>query len=170
MFRYADPVDHMITALKFQGEMGFARVLGMLLAWRIRAADPRLPQALVPMPLHAARYRERGFNQAAAIAAHVGPRLRVPLATGLLARVRATAPQSGLSAVARRQNIQDAFAVMPGCRVPARVALLDDVLTTGSTAAAAAAALRAAGARHVALWICARAARREPGGTAGPIC
>jgi ComF family protein len=170
MFRYEDPVDHMITALKFRGEMGFARVLGTLLARRIGAADLRLPQALVPMPLHAARYRERGFNQAAAIAAHVAPRLRVPLATRLLTRERATAAQSGLSAAARRENIQHAFAVMPGCRVPARVALLDDVLTTGSTAAAAAAALRAGGARQVTLWICARAARREPGGSAGPIC
>ena len=73
----------------------------------------------------------------------------------LLLRVRATEPQTTLTAAQRRSNCEGAFAVHPDWHAPARVALLDDVMTTGSTAAAAAGALREAGARHVELWVCA---------------
>jgi ComF family protein len=155
---YEDPVDRLITGLKFHGELASARVLGTLMARHIRSQDVRLPQMLVPMPLHPARYRERGFNQAAAIATHVASRTGVALDDSLLLRVRATAPQTTLTAAQRRSNCEGAFAVHPGRHAPARVALLDDVMTTGSTAAAAAGALRAAGARHVELWACAVAA------------
>jgi len=157
LFLYEDPVNRLVTGLKFRGELACARVLGTLLARHVAAAGSRLPQALVPLPLHATRYRERGFNQAEAIARHVASRTGVPIETSLLDRVRATAPQTTLTATERRRNCAGAFAVRPGRHSPARVALLDDVMTTGSTAAAAAAALRAAGARHVELWVCALA-------------
>jgi len=159
LFLYADPADRLVTGLKFRGELACARVLGTLLARHIQEADIRLPQVLVPMPLHASRYRERGFNQAEAIAAHVAARTRVTLDKSLLQRVRATAPQTTLNAAERRRNCAGAFAVSPGRHAPTRVALLDDVMTTGSTATAAAEALRAAGARHVELWVCAVAPR-----------
>jgi len=152
-------VDRLVTGLKFRGELACARVLGTLLARHLVAADTRLPLAVVPMPLHAARLRERGFNQAEAIARHVASRTGVPLETSLLHRLRATAPQTTLNTAERRRNCAGAFAVRPGRHCPARVALLDDVMTTGSTAAAAAEALRAAGARHVELWVCAVAPR-----------
>jgi len=157
LFLYEDPVDRLVTGLKFRGELACARVLGTLLARQVAAAGIRLPQALVPLPLHASRYRERGFNQAEAVARHVASRTGVPLDALLLQRLRATAPQTTLSASERRHNCTGAFAARPGRRSPARVALLDDVMTTGSTAAAAAEALRAAGARHVELWVCALA-------------
>jgi len=163
LFLYADPVDQMIMALKFGGELAFARVLGILLARALRGAR-RPPQCLVPMPLHAQRLRERGFNQAEAIAAHVAHRLKLRFETNLLQRTRVTAPQSRQTAASRRANTEAAFGVRPGMRVPLRVALLDDVMTTGSTAAAAAAALRAGGARHVEIWACARAARSAAAG------
>jgi ComF family protein len=155
LFLYEDPVDRLITGLKFRGELACARVLGTLLARHILALGTRLPQVLVPMPLHAARYRERGFNQAEAIAAHLASRAGVEVNSSMLQRVRATLPQTTLNAARRRRNCEGAFAVRPGQRVPPRVALLDDVMTTGSTAAAAAQALRQAGARHVELWACA---------------
>jgi ComF family protein len=154
LFLYEDPADRLVTGLKFRGELACARVLGTLLARRLRADGTRPPQVLVPLPLHAARYRERGFNQAEVIARHVGSRLGVRLDTQLLHRVRHTAPQTTLTAAERRRNCEGAFAVRTG-RVPARVALLDDVMTTGSTAAAAAAALHDAGARQVELWVAA---------------
>jgi ComF family protein len=160
LFLYEDPVDRLVTGLKFRGELACGRVLGTLLARHIRSSADRLPQLLVPMPLHASRYRERGFNQAEVIARHVASRTGLPLDRSLLHRVRATAPQTTLGAAERRRNCEGAFAVQPGQRSPARVALLDDVLTTGSTAAAAAWALRAAGARHVELWVCALALAR----------
>jgi ComF family protein len=155
LFLYADPVDRLITGLKFHGDMACARVLGTLLSRQILAAGRRLPQMLVPMPLHASRYRERGFNQAEAIARHVASRIGVAVDGSLLRRVRATAPQTTLTAVERRRNCDGAFAVQPRSHPSARIALIDDVMTTGSTAAAAAEALRAAGARYIELWVCA---------------
>jgi ComF family protein len=157
LFRYEDPVDEMITALKFRGELGFARVLGTLLARHMRDRGPALPEALIPMPLHPSRLRERGFNQTEAIAAHAARRLRMKLDTRLLLRRRATQPQSGLSALDRAANLREAFAAADGRHSPARVALLDDVMTTGHTAAAAAMTLKEAGAQHVEIWACARA-------------
>lgn len=161
LFVYDDPVDRLITGLKFRGELASGRVLGTLLARHLAALDLRLPQALVPMPLHMARHRERGFNQAEAIATHVARRTGVPIDSSSLQRTRATAPQTTLGAIERRRNCAGAFAVRPGHRVPRRVALIDDVMTTGSTAAAAADALRAAGARQVQLWVCAVALRGD---------
>lgn len=149
----------MITGLKFQNELGFARVLGTLLAQTVRQRDANLPQALIPMPLHPARLRERGFNQCEAIASHVAARLDMKLETRLLRRTRATLPQSGLSATARAENLRGAFAVDAGRIPPQHVALLDDVMTTGHTAAAAATVLKQAGCQRVEIWACARAQR-----------
>jgi len=159
LFLYEDPVDRLVTGLKFRGELACARVLGTLLARHMLASGLRLPQVLVPLPLHQARYRERGFNQAEAIATHVASRTGVTLDNSLLQRRRATAPQTTLTAAQRRRNCAGAFGVPAGRHAPARIALLDDVMTTGSTAAAAAEALRAAGARQVELWVCAVALR-----------
>jgi ComF family protein len=159
LFRYEDPVDQMITGLKFQGELGFARVLGTLLAQQLKCRETPLPQCLVPMPLHPSRLRDRGFNQCEAIAAHVACRLGVRMNARLLLRTRATLPQSGLTAAARATNLQGAFAVRSGCAPPPCIALLDDVMTTGHTVAAAAAVLKAAGCERIEIWACARAHR-----------
>jgi ComF family protein len=157
LFRYLDPVDLMITRLKFREELVFARVLGMLFARAWRAMDPDPPECIVPMPLHATRYRERGFCQTTEIARHIAPRLRLPIRSDLLQRVRATRAQSGLSAVERGMNLRGAFRVVAGRRLPQHVALLDDVLTTGHTALAAIAALHEAGIERIDMWCCARA-------------
>ena len=81
---------------------------------------------------------------------------RVPLVARGLARRRQTAPQSELSALARRRNVRGAFAVPAGVVLPAHVVLVDDVMTTGATLHAAARALRVAGVRRVDAWVCAR--------------
>ena len=71
---YAPPIDWLVTRLKFQGRLNHARLLGDLLATRVHAADLDLPDVLVPVPLHPAGYRRRGFNQAERIAARLaGP-------------------------------------------------------------------------------------------------
>lgn len=163
LFRYRHPVDQLVTRLKFHGELACARVLGTLFARAWRASGHEPPQCLVPLPLHRQRYRERGFCQTTAIARHLVSRLRdaqgrpLPVRTDLLRRVRATRAQSGLTAVERAANLHGAFAVGAGARLPQRVALLDDVLTTGNTALAAAAAFKDAGVAHVEVWCCARA-------------
>lgn len=163
-FLYADPVDQMIQQLKFRHELAFSRVLGTLLARAVRAGQRPLPDCLVPVPLHPARYRDRGFCQTTLLARHVAPRLPrpgyavLPVRTDLLQRCRDTGAQSTLPAPARAANLRAAFQVTGSAPLPRRIALLDDVLTTGATASAAAAALKTAGAEYVEIWACARAA------------
>jgi len=155
LFKYAYPVDHFIRAVKFRGERVFARVLGELLAREHRSRGWELPECIVPMPLHLARLRERGFNQSLEIARFAAASLGARVDSRLLARRIATREQSGLSLESRRKNVRGAFEVVRP--LPAgRIALLDDVVTTGSTAMAAIEALRDAGAREVELWAIAR--------------
>jgi len=112
------------------------------------------------VPLHWRRMAVRGFNQSRLLLAHAGRDLDAPADRLSLRRRRATAPQTGLDARARRRNLAGAFAVARG-RVPRlagrRILLVDDVATTGATLAAAAAALLAAGAAAVVGFCVARA-------------
>lgn len=157
LYRYAPPVDHFIRALKFHHALGLARLLGERLATRLTGISSR-PDLLVPVPLHAARLRSRGYNQALEIARVVSRRLAIPLEVHLLIRTRATAPQSDLPITGRRMNVKGAFAVRNESLLTGKhIALLDDVMTTGNTVHAAARALRKAGAREVEVWVVARA-------------
>ncbi len=159
LFKYAYPVDHFIRAVKFRGERVFARVLGELLAREHRSRGWELPECIVPMPLHLARLRERGFNQSLEIARFAAASLGARVDSQLLARRITTREQSGLSLESRRKNVRGAFEVVRP--LPAgRIALLDDVVTTGSTAMAAIEALRDAGAREIELWAIARVEAR----------
>lgn len=153
---YEYPVDRMIAAAKFHGRLHFAAALGELLACSLPAAGPDEPELILPVPLHRQRLAERGYNQPLEIARPLAEIRALPLATGLCERRRATAEQSGLPASARRRNLRGAF-VVRGCCRGLRVAIVDDVVTTGSTAAALARALRAAGAARVEVWAVARA-------------
>ncbi|MCK7577907.1 MAG: ComF family protein [Chromatiales bacterium] len=149
VFHYAPPVDHFIRALKFHGELGLGRWLGEQLAQCV-AADDRQPDLIVPVPLHRARLRARGYNQALELARPVARALKVPIDARALQRVRATDAQSDLPFDARRRNVRGAFAVADDTAVrDRRVVLIDDVMTTGNTVGAAAAALRAAGAAEI---------------------
>jgi ComF family protein len=154
---YEFPLSHLVQALKYEGALAHARVLGRLLADEVARAHPGQAAVLVPVPLHHRRLQQRGFNQSHEIARIVARRLRWPLAARALRRTRDTASQVGLSRAQREQNLQGAFAVEPAVIEGRRVVLLDDVLTTGSTAHAAASALQAAGAARVDLVAVARA-------------
>jgi ComF family protein len=160
-YAYAWPVDTLVLGLKFRGERSHGRVLGELLGRARQAAGPPWPDVVVPVPLHALRLAERGYNQAAELARHASRRLGVPCRPRALARLRSTRPQSGLGATERVANVVAAFAASEPV-AGLRIALVDDVVTTGSTAASAAAALRTAGAAGVELWAVAAALRRKP--------
>ena len=149
-WQYANTVDAMVRRLKFRGERAYARVLGTLLARLRRDCAEPLPDVIVPMPLHPRRLSERGYNQAAEIACFAGRELRRPRIPALR-RTRHTDEQSGLPRLQRRLNVRAAFA---GTRALTglHVALVDDVVTTGSTAGAAAAALHQSGAASIEVW------------------
>lgn len=147
----------LLTRYKFHADLAAGRALGVLALPTLRAA-PR-PDALVAVPLHRSRLRQRGHDQALGLARDWGRAMRLPVLPGLLQRVRATRPQTELHAEERQRNLEGAFLASGPC--PAHVALVDDVLTTGRTAAAAVQALRGAGARRVDVWVVAQAARAK---------
>ncbi len=150
-FLYAAPVDGLLRRFKFHHDLAAGRLLAQLMSDRLAAAE--WPQAVVPVPLHLSRLRQRGYDQALELARPLARQRGVPLVAGLR-RVRATAAQSELDATLRRRNLRDAFAA--GGPLPAHVALVDDVMTTGATLQAAARALRRAGVARVDAWVCAR--------------
>lgn len=150
-FIYAAPVDGLLRRFKFHQDLAAGRLLASLMQGRL--ADAERPSALIPVPLHASRLCQRGYDQALELARPLSRALGVPLWQGLQ-RVRATAPQSELDATARRRNLRSAFAVQ--APVPAHVVLVDDVMTTGATLHAAARTLRRAGATRIDAWVCAR--------------
>lgn len=157
-YDYAPPVDHAIRQLKFHGEIAYARLFGQLLAHARREAP--LPDLLVPVPLHDRRLAERGYNQAALITHYAARVLELPCVPRALARVVETKEQSHLEAAARAQNVRGAFRIADPHRIEGRsIALIDDVVTTGSTAREAGAALLAGGASRVVAWAVARSGR-----------
>lgn len=161
---YGFPWDRLITAFKFHRRVELAQPLAEMLCAaieRAEAAHPeaRAPSLVVPVPLSAARFVERGFNQAWELARRIARRRGLGARAGALQRVLETPAQSLLSRSERQRNLRNAFA--PGIgRAPGvagcDVALVDDVMTTGATAAQAAAALLRGGARSVQLWVLAR--------------
>lgn len=153
-FVYRFPLDRLLPRLKFHQSLPAARLLAVLCAGAL--ADAPRPQAVVPVPLHRARLRERGYDQALELARPLARRHGIALRDDLLRRRRATSRQSRLDAAARRRNLRGAFEVVPGAAPPAHVALFDDVMTTGATLHAAATALRRAGVARIDAWVCAR--------------
>jgi ComF family protein len=155
-FDYDFPVDGMIQSLKYGGKLAMARVLGTLLARSVQSAGLHLEvDLLLPVPLHPGKLAERGFNQSIEIARWTARMLRRPYVARALVRNRATRPQVGLPLAERVANLQGAFAVAGSVRGK-RVAVIDDVVTTGSTVREVAAALRRADASSVDIWCVAR--------------
>lgn len=157
-FEYAPPLDAFLQALKFGHGRSLGRALALLVAPVISACGEGAGRAdvLVPVPLHRRRLRSRGYNQAAEIARTLSARLHVPLDPGATRRMSAAAPQSRLPARARAANVENAFEVKADL-TGLRVAIVDDVITTGATINALAAALIGAGAVRVEAWAVARA-------------
>jgi ComF family protein len=157
-FVYAYPVDHMVRALKYHGGVPYGRVLGGLLATRLRGErQAQLPEMLLPVPLAFGRFRERGYNQAIEIARYLERGLEVPMRADVLLRTRETLEQAGLPRRERRKNIKGAFALRTAAA--SHVALVDDVITTASTVNELARLLKANGVERVEVWAVARARR-----------
>lgn len=152
-YSYAFPVDQLIQALKYQKRLAIAPLLGDALAQAVEAR-PR-PDFLVPMPLHPARLRQRGFNHATEIAREIAHRLNLPMNLDTCQRVRDTPPQVALAYTQRRRNVRDAFSCR-GDVTGKRIALIDDVMTTGTSLDELAHTFIKAGALEVETWVVAR--------------
>jgi len=146
----------------------YGRVLAELLSNALihnatLSAAPNWPDLLIPIPLHWRREWRRGHNQSALLAKHLGRQLGLPVNDQLVRRCRQTASQQSLNAVDRATNMRDAFKAKPAAQTilrslpNRRIAIIDDVVTTGSTAGALAQVLTEAGAKEIHLWTPTRA-------------
>ena len=153
-----------IHQFKYEEMRCLAPVLAELMAqgWADLAPDSWQPQAIVPIPLHPSRQRQRGYNQAALLARELGTHLDCPVVEGTLIRVRATAPQVGLGVEERRANVQGAFRCRDDRLDGLHVLLVDDVCTSGSTLESACVALKATGVASVLAYTLARARPSGP--------
>ncbi|MFU8821452.1 MAG: ComF family protein [Gammaproteobacteria bacterium] len=151
-------MDALIGRFKYGGALHYGALLGRLLG---ECCSGRKPDGIVPVPLHLARLAERGFNQATELARQVSRRIGVPMLDDVCRRTAATPPQAGLAAQERQRNLRGAFVASPGV-AGRQLAIVDDVLTTGSTVEALTLELLRAGAARVEVWAVAR------GGTAAP--
>jgi ComF family protein len=150
-FAYRFPLAQLIHALKYGGRLALARTLGEALARTV----PCDVDAIVPMPLARGRLAERGFNQALEIARIVAARTGIPLARDAVRKVVDTPPQAALPWNQRARNVRRAF-VCDADFAGERIAVVDDVLTTGATLNELARVLRKRGAASVAGWVVAR--------------
>ncbi|HEX2648479.1 MAG TPA: ComF family protein [Burkholderiales bacterium] len=150
---YRFPADVLVQALKFHSELSLAALFGRLLEERV-ARSERVDH-IVPVPLFARRLKERGFNQAMEIARPLARASGARLAPELCERIRDTPAQLGLPLEERRRNVAGAFRC-PALVAGASIALVDDVMTTGSTLDEVAATLKRAGAARVVNWVVAR--------------
>jgi ComF family protein len=153
VFGYTFPLDKLIQAMKYGEQLALAYAFAEKLAHRIDKTE--LPDYVIPMPLHPAKLRERGFNQSQLLAAKTARGLGIELLPNACQRVRDTLPQSALPWKERKRNMRDAFC----CDVDLtgrHVALVDDVLTTGASLNALAGAVQKRGASRVSAWVVAR--------------
>jgi ComF family protein len=149
---YQEPLRSCIRAFKYSGNKRLARPLGTLLVQAYKRAG-LAADMIIPVPLHAQRLRQRGYNQAQLLAEVCSAELGIPLDISLLTRVRATAAQADLSGRERWKNVAGAFLLHPQSNprvlYKRNILLIDDVCTTGATLEACAAPLFAAGANTV---------------------
>lgn len=156
LFRYEHPLDAMLQRYKYGHLLTMSETFGQMIADSIGTdTGNSLPDAIIPMPLHPQRLQERGFNQAVEIARVTGNRLQIKLDTQSCTRIKLAPPQVSLPLKQRVRNMRGAFtctARLDGLRV----ALLDDVMTTGASLNELAKTVKAAGASHVECWVIAR--------------
>jgi len=159
-WHYSEKMQRLVHAMKYEGKLSIARLLAKGMSMRMNHLNhaPGESMVIVPVPMHARRRRERGYNQSALLASELSKWWKLRVDAKSLRRVRDTLQQALLSAEERHRNVEDAFAATPpDAFVNKTVFLIDDVVTTGSTMNACAQALKSAGAARVCVLAAARA-------------
>ncbi|MBL8481763.1 MAG: ComF family protein [Rhodocyclaceae bacterium] len=153
-FSYSHPADALLQAYKFAGRIELAGLFGHALHAAVADAGSIRPDVIVPVPLHPERLKSRGFNQAALVAQVLARAFGLPLDYRLLERIAPTAAQAGLNLRQRRRNLRGAF--MAHDATGMSIALVDDVMTSGTTLTECALRLKQRGASRVSCWVVAR--------------
>ncbi|MCE2594746.1 ComF family protein [Motilimonas cestriensis] len=164
---FEPPLNQLVYHLKYQKQTTYSCVLGQLMAERIHthAAESvtiNLPQALIPVPLHPRKERQRGFNQAQLIAEHCAKTLAIPWHSHWVKRVKNTTSQTQLNIKQRKRNMHQAFKV---AALPAQldhVAIIDDIVTTGATINSLCKGLQKAGVKQIEIWCICRTPTTRP--------
>ncbi len=158
---YQPPVSSAILALKFGGCLNGTASMAALVGQSSLMADFSKPDCVLPVPLHPARLRQRGFNQAVVLARVCFPQWKNSIRTDLLLRSRQTTPQAHLTGAQRRNNLSKVFHVShPEMIIGKHLLLVDDVFTTGSTVEECSKTLRLAGAGRIEVFTLARSVLR----------
>lgn len=158
LFDYEPPISNLLARLKFKGDLSVAPLFSQLWQDCIQKyyTKDTLPDCILPVPLHLKRLKERGFNHALEIAKPIARHLKIRCDIKTCIRIKNTAAQSSLPARKRQQNIKHAFAL--SCVPPfKKVAILDDVMTTGGTVHEISQLLKKSGVERIDVWCCARA-------------
>ncbi|WP_416306835.1 ComF family protein [Neptunicella sp. SCSIO 80796] len=129
---YQWPLSNLLVGLKFGQRVVFAKALAELFCRYMLTEQVLLPQAIIPVPLHINRFRQRKYNQALEIARHIASHTGLHLDYQLCRRIRATQPQTDLNGAQRRKNLHQAF-VLNGQPSYQHVVIFDDIVTTGTT-------------------------------------
>ncbi len=154
-FVFGPPLDRLIRDFKYQRRLRYARVLGELLSRELRTRLGPLPEVIIPVPLHGARLRQRGFNQSVELARPLARALDIAIDRSSVIRSRNTRPQADLGLQQRSRNLRGAFSIRRRIRYR-HVAIVDDVMTSGHTVNQLARCLRRAGAKNIQVWTLAR--------------
>ncbi len=157
-FDYQPPISKLIMQLKFQRQLGHAKILAQLLEPYLiqHHSAQHCPELLIPVPLHRSRLQQRGFNQAHQIAKHIHKIRHIPIDTTTIIRKKATQAQATLPAKQRLLNVKQAFTLAAPINA-SHVAIIDDVITTGHTINAISKLLKQHGVKTVEVWTIARA-------------
>lgn len=154
---YAHPLDKLITRFKFQHRFGAGKALSQLLITQLKEwyLNQSLPEAILPVPLHKKRLKQRGFNQALELAKPIAKQMQLILERTASRRVKNTNTQSSLPRSKRKGNVSQAFMLTK--QLPYQhIVILDDVVTTGHTVNELATTLKKSGIKRIDVWCCAR--------------
>ena len=154
LFGYKYPAKKLIHAFKFKKHAELSSLFANKLVERIELQD-KLPDCLIPVPLHSRRQAERGYNQSLELAKHLGKSLKIEVNTSICKRIINTDPQSKLPIKSRKKNVKNAFSLDKD-NVPNHIAIIDDVVTTGSTINEIAQLFNKAGCEQIDIWAIAR--------------
>lgn len=155
-YPYSNHIKTLIKELKFNQKLAHSYLLGTLIKEQIKNHYQRLPELIIPIPLHKKRLQQRGFNQSLEVAKVISKTLHIPIDKHSIIRKKATEPQAQLSAYQRKLNIRNAFSLKKDIDCNKHIILFDDVITTGETIYSCYRLLKKYGLKKIDVWSIAR--------------